>query len=88
VAAASRPTLRSRSSASDTNVSGTVYVLRFELAYTHARHYLGWTEGEVTERIAAHLQGRGSPLIRAAVAAGVEVQLAATYQGRGTGSGG
>jgi hypothetical protein len=28
-----------------------------------------------------HLQGRGSPLIRAAVSAGVDVQLAATYEG-------
>jgi hypothetical protein len=63
------------------NVPGTVYVLHFEPAYKHARHYVGWTEGDVTERIAVHLQGRGSPLIRAAVSAGVDVQLAATYEG-------
>ena len=63
------------------NVPGTVYVLHFDPAYKHARHYIGWTAGEVTDRLAVHLQGRGSPLIRAAVAAGVDVQLAATYQG-------
>jgi hypothetical protein len=63
------------------NVQGTVYVLHFEPAYKHAQHYVGWTEGEVSDRVAVHLQGRGSPLIRAAVAAGVDVQLAATYEG-------
>jgi hypothetical protein len=51
------------------NVPGTVYVLHFEPAYKHAQHYVGWTAGEVTERIAVHLQGRGSPLVRAAVEA-------------------
>jgi hypothetical protein len=45
------------------NVQGTVYVLHFDPAYKHARHYIGWTEGDdVTARIAVHLQGRGSPL--------------------------
>jgi hypothetical protein len=63
------------------NVPGTVYVLHFDPAYKHARHYIGWTEGEVCERIAVHLRGHGSPLVRAAVAAGVQVQLAATYPG-------
>jgi hypothetical protein len=66
------------------NVPGTVYVLHFEPAYKHARHYIGWTEGEgVSARLDVHLRGRGSPLIRAAVAAGVQVQLAATHPGTG-----
>jgi predicted GIY-YIG superfamily endonuclease len=56
--------------------------LHFEPAYKHARHYIGWTaRDDVIARLNVHLQGRGSPLIRAAVAAGVDVQLAATYQG-------
>jgi hypothetical protein len=63
------------------NVQGTVYVLHFDPPYRHAGHYVGWTEGDVCERIAIHLQGRGSPLVRAAVEAGVDVQLAATYEG-------
>jgi hypothetical protein len=59
-----------------------VYVLHFEPAYKHARHYIGWTSGtDVTARLRVHLKDRGSPLVRAAVAAGVDVQLAATYQG-------
>jgi hypothetical protein len=63
-------------------IAGTVYVLHFEPSYKHARHYIGWNEGDdVTARIAVHLRGHGSPLIRAAVAVGVEVQLAATYPG-------
>jgi hypothetical protein len=36
-----------------------VNVLRFVPAYRHAQHYVGWTAGEVCERIAVHLQGRG-----------------------------
>ena len=64
------------------NVPGTVYVLHFDPPYKHARHYIGWTEGDdITARLQVHLRGRGSPLVRAAVAAGVQVQLAATYPG-------
>lgn len=62
-------------------VPGTVYVLHLTPPYRHARHYVGWTAGDVAERIAAHLEGRGSPLIRAAIAAGADVQLAATIAG-------
>jgi predicted GIY-YIG superfamily endonuclease len=65
----------------DSGVTGTVYVLHFEPAYCHARHYVGWTAGDVDARIATHLQGAGSPLIRAAVGAGVDVALVATYPG-------
>jgi predicted GIY-YIG superfamily endonuclease len=65
----------------DDGVHGVVYLLHLEPAYRHARHYLGWTAGDVDARLATHLRGDGSPLIRAAVAAGVDVQLAATYPG-------
>lgn len=59
---------------------GIVYVLHFEPAYRHARHYVGWAVN-VDARVAEHLAGVGSPLVRAAVAAGVRVQLAATMPG-------
>jgi hypothetical protein len=62
-------------------VPGTVYVLHFEPGYRHARHYVGWTAGDVATRVAMHLQGCGSPLIRAAIAAGADVKLVATYPG-------
>jgi len=63
-------------------VEGTVYVLHFEPGYKHAQHYIGWTAGDdVSARLQVHLQGHGSPLVRAAVEAGVQVHLAATYPG-------
>jgi predicted GIY-YIG superfamily endonuclease len=63
------------------SVQGTVYVLHFDPPTGNAGHYIGWTEDDVCDRIAVHLQGRGSPLVRAAVAAGVDVRLSATYEG-------
>lgn len=65
----------------DDGVRGTVYVLHFDPAYRHARHYIGWTAGDVQARLDTHLQGAGSPLIRAAVGAGVSIQLVATMPG-------
>lgn len=53
-----------------------VYVLHIEPPYRHARHYVGFTERSFEERLDDHLSGRGSPLIRAAVAAGCSVMLA------------
>jgi predicted GIY-YIG superfamily endonuclease len=65
----------------DDGVRGTVYVLHFDPPYRHAGHYIGWTAGDVDARIATHLQGAGSPLVRAAVSAGVTVELVAAYPG-------
>lgn len=47
----------------------------------NARHYLGSCAGDPAERLAEHVRGGGSPLIRAAVAAGCEVALVATWPG-------
>ena len=65
----------------DDGQPGVVYVLHFQPAYRHARHYIGWSAGDPYTRLQTHLDGQGSPLIRAAVGAGVEIQLAATYPG-------
>jgi len=65
----------------DTGVSGTVYVLHSGPPYLHAGHYVGWTAGDVDVRLAAHLHGTGSPLVRAAVAVGADVALVATFAG-------
>jgi predicted GIY-YIG superfamily endonuclease len=59
---------------------GTVYVLHFDPAYRHARHYVGWA-ADPDARIAAHLAGHGSPLVRAAVSAGASVRVAALIAG-------
>lgn len=65
-------------------MQGTVYLLHFEpgLRVTGtrvARHYLGWTEGDVDDRLAQHVAGRGSPLVHAAVSAGATVSVARTW---------
>lgn len=58
---------------------GTCYLVHFEPPYKHARHYLGWTAGEVDDRLDAHIEGNGSPLIKAAVNAGHAVILVRTW---------
>ncbi len=63
---------------------GTVYLLHFEpgLPITGtrvARHYIGWTDGDVDVRVRQHLTGRGSPLVRAAHQAGSTVTLERTW---------
>jgi predicted GIY-YIG superfamily endonuclease len=52
-------------------------VLHFESAYRHARHYVGWAR-DVDARVAEHLAGAASPLVRAAVLAGASVTVAVT----------
>ena len=67
-----------------TVVIGTVYLLHFDpgrriTGNRVARHYIGWTEGDVDTRLAQHLAGRGSPLVAAVAAAGGTVSLARTW---------
>lgn len=71
--------------------TSTIYLLHFEPAYEapigqtgrvkSAGHYLGSTGNDVQHRLAEHLTGKGSPLVRAAVLAGSEVTIAATWAG-------
>ncbi len=61
-------------SATTQRVIGSVYLLHFDPPFKHARHYLGWS-ASVAERVATHRMGRGSPLVRAALAAGCNVRL-------------
>jgi hypothetical protein len=69
----------------------TLYLLHFDPPYAvpvdggrwikTAGHYLGSTGGDVDERVALHLRGQGSPLVRAAVDAGCAVELVAIGAG-------
>lgn len=71
--------------------TSTCYLLHFDPPYTApiqgtervktAGHYLGSTAGDVQTRLAEHVAGYGSPLVRAAVAAGCTVTVAATWAG-------
>jgi hypothetical protein len=61
---------------------GTVYVLCIRPAYFHAAHYIGWTaDPDPVRRVAEHLAGSGSPLIRAAVAASRVIDLVLAVPG-------
>lgn len=59
-----------------------LYLLHFEPAYRHARHYLGYAD-DIPRRIGEHLRStsRSSPLVRAAIAAGSLVVVARTFPG-------
>jgi len=57
-----------------------VYVLHFDPPFQHAAHYIGFTEHEdVATRLVEHLNGRGSPLVKAAVAVGSHVEIAHVF---------
>jgi hypothetical protein len=60
--------------------NGIVYLLHFERSYRHARHYIGFTQN-LEERLEQHRGRRGSPLIAAAIADGIDFQLAAIWEG-------
>lgn len=53
----------------------SVYLLHFSAPYHHARHYLGYS-ADPAARFETHTRGAGSPLVRAAVQAGLGVVLA------------
>ena len=61
-------------------MAGAVYLLHFAEKYYHAQHYLGFTE-DLEARIERHKTGNGSPLVRAVVNAGIEIELARTWSG-------
>lgn len=63
---------------------GNVYLLHLEPGFAItggrvARHYRGWTETDVDVRVALHLAGSGSPLVRAAGAGGYKVTVGRTW---------
>lgn len=60
-----------------------LYLLHFDPPYRHARHYLGFTTGDVFERIHEHRHcpSKASPLVQAALGAGSTVVLARVWQG-------
>lgn len=60
---------------------GTLYLLHFSRPLSHARHYLGWTRRTARERVKDHRSGKGSPLVKAVLVAGIEIRLVRTWQG-------
>lgn len=62
-------------------VVGTVYLLHFERPYKHARHYIGWTTGDLTRRMRQHRNGTGARLMQVVTSAGIDFGLARTWTG-------
>lgn len=57
-----------------------VYVLHFDPPFRRARHYVGFTDqADIADRFLEHVNGRGSPLVKAAVAAGSRVEIAHVF---------
>jgi predicted GIY-YIG superfamily endonuclease len=61
-----------------------VYILHFERKYRHAGHYVGFTK-DFERRRGEHLKGgqSGSPLVKAAIQAGITIICAIVWQGAG-----
>jgi predicted GIY-YIG superfamily endonuclease len=59
---------------------GTVYLIHFDQPFKHARHYIGWTM-DITKRVWAHENGRGSRLLKIVAAAGIAFQVVRTWEG-------
>lgn len=60
---------------------GTVYLLHFDRPFRHARHYIGWTGGDLEDRLEYHRRGWGSKLLKAVAEAGIGWTVARTWEG-------
>jgi predicted GIY-YIG superfamily endonuclease len=58
-----------------------VYLLHFQTPLHHAKHYLGFAKSSVEQRVKQHQQGTGAALTKAAVAAGIELELVRVWEG-------
>lgn len=55
---------------------GWLYIIHFDPAYKHARHYLGFTTlPDIRDRFHRHRQGGGARLVQVATAAGCGMTL-------------
>jgi predicted GIY-YIG superfamily endonuclease len=59
---------------------GTVYLIHFNRAYKHARHYLGYSE-HLDKRITDHLCGMGARLMEVVTNARIEWKVCRTWPG-------
>lgn len=59
-------------------MSQCCYLLHFDPPYHHAKHYIGWTV-DLEARVDRHFDGHGSPLVRAAIEAGVVITVARVW---------
>lgn len=60
---------------------GTVYLLHFASPLRHARHYVGFTAGELAERLSDHAAGTGAKIMRAVRAQGIDFDCVRHWDG-------
>jgi predicted GIY-YIG superfamily endonuclease len=61
---------------------GTVYLIHFHTHLSHARHYIGWTEGDdIDARIEKHASGQGACIMRACKEQGITWEVVRTWTG-------
>ena len=63
------------------NVVGSIYVLHFNQPYKHAKHYIGWTDLAVEDRLKRHRQGNGARLLQVLNENGIDYSLSGVYVG-------
>lgn len=56
----------------------TVYLIHFETAYKHARHYLGSAK-DLEQRLAQHRSGQGARLLEVIQQAGISWEVVRTW---------
>jgi predicted GIY-YIG superfamily endonuclease len=61
-------------------MKGVVYLIHFNRAYKHARHYLGYSEN-LDKRITDHLCGMGARLMEVVTEAKIEWKVSRTWPG-------
>jgi predicted GIY-YIG superfamily endonuclease len=54
---------------------GRIYLIHLAEPIHHARHYLGFTDLDPSERFQRHLDGKGARLLRAANERGIEYEI-------------
>jgi hypothetical protein len=54
---------------------GQIYLLHFDKPLKHARHYLGFAEESVAQRVSKHRKGQGARLTQVVAEAGIDMQL-------------
>jgi predicted GIY-YIG superfamily endonuclease len=62
----------------------TVYLIHFEAAVHHARHYIGYAT-DVARRLDEHRHGAGARLLAVCNQRGIGYDLARTWEGAGRG---
>lgn len=60
---------------------GTVYLIHFDEKLAHAQHYLGYTGGDLDERLERHRNGNGARLMQVIKEQGITWHLVRTWDG-------